>query len=196
MSGSDIFCCPQNDRAKGSKRFEAASLLRRWAPRKKSPRKAVSEPVKPIVFFLHRIGYSGGRREVGYRRWWRKHWQPRLEAAGFKNASMAREAPALRLTGLESTCDRALSVLIGNASPIENASVARIHDSGRARNSDGWNSDSPEHPQNVRIRSMSLSVVVDPRGRKCPLPDDLMGQAAGQYVVGMRWGHTLVCKHT
>jgi hypothetical protein len=64
--------------------------LKRWRLEKKDPAAAVSDPVKPIVFYIdHTV-------PVEYREFIRKGvegWQPAFEAAGFSNAIIAKDAP-------------------------------------------------------------------------------------------------------
>jgi hypothetical protein len=62
----------------------------RWRLEKKDPSAAMSEPVKPIVFYLDRTIPKEYRPFVkeGVEK-----WQRAFEAAGFKNAIIAKEAP-------------------------------------------------------------------------------------------------------
>ena len=64
--------------------------VERWRLEKKDPSAAVSEPVKPIVFYLDRTIPKEYRPFVkeGVEK-----WQRAFEAAGFKNAIIAKEAP-------------------------------------------------------------------------------------------------------
>jgi Met-zincin/Domain of unknown function (DUF5117)/Domain of unknown function (DUF5118) len=62
----------------------------RWRLEKKDPNAALSEPVKPIVYYIDRTV------PVEYRPWIKKGveaWQKAYEAAGFKNAIIAKDAP-------------------------------------------------------------------------------------------------------
>jgi hypothetical protein len=64
--------------------------VNRWRLEKKDPNAEVSEPVKPIVFYLDRT------MPDEYKPWVRKgieNWQKAFEAAGFKNAILAKDAP-------------------------------------------------------------------------------------------------------
>jgi hypothetical protein len=74
--------------------FSKGGVIWRHRLEKADPRAAVSEPVKPIVFYVS--------REVPER--WRPYvragielWQPAFEAAGFRNAIIARDAQWLLL---------------------------------------------------------------------------------------------------
>ncbi|HET7224921.1 MAG TPA: zinc-dependent metalloprotease [Candidatus Eisenbacteria bacterium] len=64
--------------------------VNRWRLEKKDPTAAVSEPVKPIVYYIDRTV------PVQYRPYVKKgieNWQKAFEAAGFKNAIIAKDAP-------------------------------------------------------------------------------------------------------
>src|SRR5262249_45266171 len=73
--------------------MEKTQYIARFRREKKDPSAGVSEPVKPIVFYLS--------REVPEK--WRPYlkkgvedWLPAFEKAGFKNAILCKEAPAER----------------------------------------------------------------------------------------------------
>ncbi len=62
----------------------------RWRLEKKDPTAALSEPVKPIVYYIDRTV------PAEYRPWVKEaveKWQKAFEAAGFKNAILAKDAP-------------------------------------------------------------------------------------------------------
>lgn len=63
----------------------------RWRLEKKDPSAALSEPVKPIVYYIDRTVPERYRAAVkkGV-----ETWQKAFEAAGFKNAIIAKDAPA------------------------------------------------------------------------------------------------------
>jgi hypothetical protein len=64
--------------------------INRWRLEKKNPNAAVSEPVKPIVFYIENSIPEQYRKYVkaGV-----ESWQKSFEAAGFKNAIIARDQP-------------------------------------------------------------------------------------------------------
>ena len=69
---------------------EKVSYINRWRLEKKDPKAAVSEPKKPIVFYI------GREVPAKWRPWIKKGieaWQPAFEKAGFKNAIIAKEPP-------------------------------------------------------------------------------------------------------
>lgn len=64
--------------------------VNRWRLEKKDPNAALSEPVKPIVYYIDRT------IPEAYRPYVKKgieNWQKAFEAAGFKNAIIAKDAP-------------------------------------------------------------------------------------------------------
>ena len=66
-------------------------FITRYRLEKKDPNAAMSEPVKPIVYY---IDPATPKKWIP---WFKKaieDWQPAFEAAGFKNAIIAKEAPA------------------------------------------------------------------------------------------------------
>ena len=65
--------------------------IHRWRLEKKDPSAAVSEPVKPIVYYVDRTVPQEFRADVkaGIER-----WQKAFEAAGYKNAIIAKDPPA------------------------------------------------------------------------------------------------------
>jgi hypothetical protein len=65
-------------------------MVNRWRLEKKDPSAAVSEPVKPIVYYIDKTVPEKYRKYVkeGI-----ESWQKAYEAAGFKNAIVAKDAP-------------------------------------------------------------------------------------------------------
>ncbi|TMQ72008.1 MAG: zinc-dependent metalloprotease [Candidatus Eisenbacteria bacterium] len=64
--------------------------ITRWRLEKKDPGAALSEPVKPIVFYIDR---TVPERYRPYVKKGVEGWQKAFEAAGFKNAIVAKDAP-------------------------------------------------------------------------------------------------------
>ena len=71
--------------------FSKGGVIWRHRLEKSDPRAAVSEPVKPIVFY---VGREVPQRWRPYVRAGIELWQPAFEAAGFRNAIIARDAPS------------------------------------------------------------------------------------------------------
>ena len=163
----------------------------RYRLEKKDPTARISDPVKPIVYYVS--------REVPEK--WRKYikeaiedWQPAFEQAGFSHAIIAKDAPTEAEDPTWDPEDVRYSVIRWVASPIENAMGPHVHD-----------------PRSGEILSAHVIVwhnmlklaeqwyfaqcaCLDPRAKKLPLPDDLEGELV-RYVIAHEVGHTLGLRH-
>ena len=66
------------------------TYITRYRLEKKDPNAEMSEPVKPIVYYVDPATPS---KFVSYVKKGIEDWKPAFEAAGFRNAIVAREAP-------------------------------------------------------------------------------------------------------
>jgi hypothetical protein len=85
------FMTVQKDFSRDDKENFFLRYTNRWRLEKKDPSAALSEPVKPIVYYIDRTVPEK------YRPWVKEaieNWQKAFETAGFKNAIVARDAPA------------------------------------------------------------------------------------------------------
>jgi len=85
------FSIAQVDFGTSEQRSADRSYISRYRLEKKDPSAALSEPVKPIVY------YVDPATPEQWKPWIRKailDWQPAFEAAGFKNAIIAMDPPA------------------------------------------------------------------------------------------------------
>ena len=84
------FSTSMMDYSKDEQRAPRVRYIDRWRLEKTDPSAAVSEPVKPLVFYID------SATPVKWREWLKtgvEDWQPAFEAAGFKNAIIAKMAP-------------------------------------------------------------------------------------------------------
>lgn len=181
----------QYDYSRDEPRAPRRTYITRWRLEKKDPTAAVSEPVKPIVFYVDR---ATPPKWVPYVKRGVEWWQPVFEQAGFKNAIQAKDPPPISQDPDWSPEDARYSVIRWEASTIENAMGPHVHDprTGEILEAD------------IVIWHNVLNLVshwyftqvspLDPRARKLPLPDELIGKLI-EYVVAHEVGHTLGLPH-
>jgi hypothetical protein len=179
------------DYSKDEHRAPRVRYIARWRLEKKDPAAAVSDPVKPIVYYID------AATPMKWREWLKKgveSWQPAFEAAGFSNAIVAKMAPTHEEDPDFSAEDVRYSVIRWMPSTTENAQGPHISD---PRTGEILNADIQfyHNVMNLQRDWYFLQVgPLDPRARKLPLPDDLMGRLL-EFVVAHEVGHTLGFQH-
>jgi len=185
------FTVRQLDYSQDEHRAPRRAYITRWRLEKKDPNAPLSEPVKPIVYY---VDPATPAKWVPYVKRGIEKWQEAFEEAGFKKAIIAKEAPTPEQDPNWSPEDARYSVIRWLPSTIENASGPHIHD---PRTGEILESDIQfyHNVMNLTRNWYFLQVgPLDPRAQKLPLPDDLMGRLI-EYVVAHEVGHTLGFQH-
>jgi len=166
-------------------------LISRWRLEKKDPGAAISEPVKPIVWYIDRTTPT---KWVPYVKKGVEAWNVAFEAAGFKQAVQARTFPTAEEDPEFDPEDVRYSVIRWVPSPVANAYGPHISDprSGEILNADIVMYHNIQ--QLLRDWYITQAGAVDPRAQKLPLPDDLMGDLIA-FVVTHECGHSLGFRH-
>ncbi len=185
------FSIRQTDYSRNDHRSPQRRFITRWRLEKKDPTAALSEPVKPIVYW---IDPATPAKWVPYMKKGIESWQAAFEAAGFKNGIIAKEAPLPEQDPDWSPEDARYSVIRWLPSTTENASGPHVSD---PRTGEILESDIQFHHNVMNLARNWYFVQVgplDPRASTLPLPDDLMGRLI-EYVAAHEVGHTLGFQH-
>src|SRR6267378_3363708 len=165
--------------------------ITRWRLEPKDPNAAVSDPVKPIVFYLD---------PATPERWapWIikgvRAWEPVFRAAGFSNAITARRAPTPQEDPEFDVDDARYSTIRWLPSTIENAYGPHVSD---PRTGEILQSGIGFYHNVMNLTRDWYFVQAgpnDPRAARLPLPDSLIGETLA-YVTAHEVGHTLGFPH-
>ncbi len=171
--------------------MEQRQYINRFRLEKKDADEEVSEPIKPIVFYLS--------REIPEK--WRPYlkkgvedWLPAFEKAGFKNAIICKEAPSEHEDPNWDPEDARFSVIRWVADSTQNAMGPHVHD---PRSGEIISAHIIFWHDIVKLVQMWYFVQCggsDPRVTHLPLADDVIGDAL-RYVCCHEVGHTLGLRH-
>ena len=166
-------------------------LIARYRLEKKDPTAEISDPVQPIVFY---IGRNVPEKWRPYFKQAVEDWQVAFEAAGFRNAIIARDAPGAAEDPDWDAADTRYSVIRWIAQPIANAMGPHLTD---PRTGEILSAHILVWPGVMELAEkwyFTQAAGIDPRARTLPLPDELMGRIL-RYIVSHEVGHSLGLRH-
>lgn len=149
------------------------------------------EPKEPIVYY---IDPATPEKWVPYIMQGVNDWQKAFRAAGFKNAIMAKKAPAAEEDSTWSLWDARYSAIVYKPSSIANASGPHLNDprSGQILESHiNWYHSVTKLLRNWYLVQASPS---DTAARHARFSEELMGQLI-RFVVSHEVGHTMGLRH-
>jgi hypothetical protein len=190
-----FFDLDQVDYGLDAQRAEKRRYILRWRLEPSDPeayaRGELVEPVEPIVYYIDPATPEKWRP---YLKQGVEDWQQAFEAAGFKNAILAKDPPTPEEDPEFNPEDARYSVIRYFASPVQNAYGPNVHDprSGEILESDiGWFHNIMNLLRNWYFVQTAAS---NPNAQKVEFSDTEMGELI-RFVSAHEVGHTIGLHH-
>lgn len=172
-------------------KVDRIGVVHRFRLEKKNPEAKISEPVKPIVFY---VGRGVPEKYKSYVKQGIEDWQEAFEQAGFKNAIIGKYAPTKEEDPDWDAEDARYSTIRWMPSVIENAMGPHVAD---PRSGETIEADVQIFHNVLKLARDWFYVQSSPlvsEAQKLPLPHDLMGKLL-RFIVCHEVGHSIGLRH-